>query len=156
MMRAFLTTRGKRHRTQVDRRGDAFTAVIDGEAFMGRLDPEKATVQLGDRVLSYRVRPQGIELDGRLHAVEWEADVATLEEARAAEGRAAVHAQMPGRVVAVLVAAGDEVRKGQRLLILEAMKMQNEVPAPASGRVRAVHVKPGDSVTPRDILLELS
>jgi biotin carboxyl carrier protein len=57
-----------------------------------------------------------------------------------------VKALMPGRVVRVLVAKGDNVRKGAGLLILEAMKMENEIVAPADGVVDDVFVTPGQTV----------
>ncbi len=55
-------------------------------------------------------------------------------------------ALMPGRVVRMLVAKGDTVRKGQGLLILEAMKMENEIQAPADGVVDEVFVQAGQTV----------
>ena len=57
-----------------------------------------------------------------------------------------VKAMMPGRVVRVLVAKGDVVRKGTGLLILEAMKMENEITAPADGTVDELFVEPGQTV----------
>ncbi len=57
-----------------------------------------------------------------------------------------VKALMPGRVVRVLVAKGDAVRKGQGLVILEAMKMENEIIAPADGTVDELFVEPGQTV----------
>lgn len=57
-----------------------------------------------------------------------------------------VKALMPGRVVRVLVAKGDSVRKGTPLLILEAMKMENEIQAPADGLVDELFVTPGQTV----------
>lgn len=55
-------------------------------------------------------------------------------------------APMPGLVKSVFVAAGDEVAQGSRLLILEAMKMENEISAPRAGRVAEVHVQAGNIV----------
>jgi biotin carboxyl carrier protein len=53
---------------------------------------------------------------------------------------------MPGRVVRVLVARGDAVRKGTGLVILEAMKMENEIQAQADGTVDEIFVEPGQTV----------
>lgn len=61
-------------------------------------------------------------------------------------GGGVVTAPMPGRVARVLVARGDSVRKGAGLLILEAMKMENEIPAPKDGVVEEVLVSPGQTV----------
>lgn len=58
----------------------------------------------------------------------------------------ALRAPMPGRVVRVLVEAGQSVQKGQGLVVVEAMKMQNELAATFDGTVKAIFVKEGDSV----------
>lgn len=64
----------------------------------------------------------------------------------AAGGEGKLTAQMPGQVVDVLVAAGDEVKQGQPLVVLEAMKMEIRATAPKDGTVREVYVKKGDVV----------
>ncbi|ACT50638.1 sodium-extruding oxaloacetate decarboxylase subunit alpha [Methylovorus glucosotrophus] len=62
---------------------------------------------------------------------------------------------MPGTIVEVKVKAGDQVNAGDAVLVIEAMKMENEIQAPKSGIVVAVHVVKGDSVTPDESLLEI-
>ncbi len=62
---------------------------------------------------------------------------------------------MPGTIVEVKVKAGDKVQAGFPVLVIEAMKMENEIQAPKSGVVVAVHVNKGDSVTPDESLLEI-
>lgn len=79
-----------------------------------------------------------------------ESDPRSLQ-ARAGAGGAGggakpVKAPMPGRVVRVLVAVGDEVAEGQGLVVIEAMKMQNELRSPKAGRVARVAVAVGDTV----------
>jgi geranyl-CoA carboxylase alpha subunit len=66
-----------------------------------------------------------------------------------------VRAPMSGKVVAVLVAEGQAVERGQRLVVVEAMKMQHEMSAAASGTVARLAVKPGDQVATRQLLVEL-
>ena len=63
-----------------------------------------------------------------------------------------INAPMPGKVVRVLVSVGDEVETGQGLLVVEAMKMQNEIKAPGAGKVLALAVKEGATVTAGDVL----
>ena len=60
---------------------------------------------------------------------------------------------MPGKVVAVLVNEGDTVDKGQGLVIVEAMKMENEVRAPGEGEVKEIRVKVGESVESGQVLV---
>jgi biotin carboxyl carrier protein len=62
---------------------------------------------------------------------------------------------MPGRIVKLLVAAGDQVAAGGGLLVMEAMKMENEIGAPHAGTVTRVLVRPGDTVERDATLVEL-
>ncbi|NOZ10596.1 MAG: sodium-extruding oxaloacetate decarboxylase subunit alpha [Gammaproteobacteria bacterium] len=66
-----------------------------------------------------------------------------------------VTSSMPGTIVDVSVAEGDKVSAGDPVLVIEAMKMENEVPAPISGIVKAVHVSKGDKVNPDEALIEI-
>jgi biotin carboxyl carrier protein len=60
---------------------------------------------------------------------------------------------MPGRVVRVLVEAGDEVEEGQGVVVIEAMKMQNELKSPKAGRVVRLGAAVGDTVGSGDVLV---
>lgn len=68
-------------------------------------------------------------------------------------GEVVINAPMPGLVIDVLINEDDEVRGKEKLLILEAMKMQNEIRAPRGGRVAELKVKSGDSVNTGDRLI---
>lgn len=67
-----------------------------------------------------------------------------------------LHAPMPGMVLSVTVEPGQSVETGTGVLVLEAMKMENELRIERGGTVRAVHVAPGDTVGKNDLLLEIS
>jgi len=69
-----------------------------------------------------------------------------------AEGRQQILAPMPGKIVRVLVQAGEKVETGQGLLVVEAMKMQNEIRSPKSGTVERLLVKEGQPVNAGEIL----
>jgi biotin carboxyl carrier protein len=76
--------------------------------------------------------------------------------AAGARGRASIDAAMPGKIVRILVAVGDEVVAGQGIIVVEAMKMQNELKAPRNGRVTAIEVKENDSVNAGAVLATIA
>jgi biotin carboxyl carrier protein len=83
---------------------------------------------------------------------------ALATQSRAAKGgrrRQTVKAYMPGRVVALLVVEGEEVVAGHGVLVLEAMKMENEIRAEHDGTVTRIHVQPGQAVDNGTPLFEL-
>jgi acetyl/propionyl-CoA carboxylase alpha subunit len=82
-------------------------------------------------------------------------DAASGDHRTATEEQSAITAPMPGVVIRVLVAAGDEVRQRQPLLVLEAMKMETPLASPHDGTVRAVLVEEGDRVSGGALLVEL-
>lgn len=99
-----------------------------------------------------------IELDGHRH------QVTALDERRrairkiagaasTAQGPVAMRAPMPGLVIAVEVGPDEVVRQGQGLVVIEAMKMENELKSPAAGRVAEIKIRPGQTVDKGDTLL---
>ena len=70
-------------------------------------------------------------------------------------GRQSIAAPMPGKIVRVLVAVGDVVEPGQGLVVVEAMKMQNEMKAPRAGVVVDIKTQAGATVTAGDILITI-
>jgi 3-methylcrotonyl-CoA carboxylase alpha subunit len=128
--------------------------------------PEDATVELvspgvfllrqGDRVRTFHCVVERM----RVHLF-WDGVAYVLERAEEGGRPAARHgaeglgAPMPGRVIAVRVAPGQEVTRGQELLVIEAMKMENSVRAPRDGVVAAVAAAVGDMVGPGAVLVEL-
>jgi biotin carboxyl carrier protein len=79
------------------------------------------------------------------------------EGARASDHAApgALEAPMPGKVIKVGVALGQRVKKGDEILVIEAMKMENQLRAPRDGRVVRLAAKPGDMVGPGTVLAEI-
>jgi biotin carboxyl carrier protein len=109
-------------------------------------------------------RVREVLVDGFRFMVETESErIATLRE-RASQGRAAsahsgplqVKAIIPGKVVAVSVKAGDTVTAGQQLLVVEAMKMQNELRAPRDGTIERVGVAVGVNIEIGDLLVVIN
>ena len=121
---------------------------------------------IGDEVHRIVVRPAGprgrytIWVDGFRHEVEaLDERMRAIRELAGASagpaGPAPLVAPMPGMVVRVQVQAGDKVQVGQGLVVMEAMKMENELRATAAATVKAVIAQPGTAVEKGALLLEL-
>ncbi|HED65588.1 MAG TPA: biotin/lipoyl-binding protein [Planctomycetes bacterium] len=156
-MKYFVNVNGTDHIVELAERLGELSVTLDGEPVdvtyrdVDRLG--QVGLFLGDR--SYAVSIQGddersyVTVAGHLYDVvvedERERAAHQAERARGA-GSGDVKSVMPGVVLSLLVSEGDEVEEGQPLLILEAMKMQNEICAPSAGRVGRVHVSEGEAV----------
>ena len=81
---------------------------------------------------------------------------ATTPAPQAPAGATTVTSPMPGTILAVKVSVGDSVKKGDVICILEAMKMENEIPAPNDGVIASINVQKGASVSAGDILASLN
>ena len=66
-----------------------------------------------------------------------------------------ISTQMPGKIVKILVQEGDEVEEGQSLLIVESMKMENDIASPFKGKVTKINVQTGDLAQPGESLIDL-
>lgn len=84
------------------------------------------------------------------------APAAAPKTAAGAAGAIAVKAPMPGNILDVKVAAGASVKAGDVLVILEAMKMENEIVAPQDGTVASINVNKGDTVNSGDVLVSMN
>ena len=106
-------------------------------------------------ILDERYDGRGILLDSKRYAFETEDPRSLRARSRHAageDGPQSIRAPMPGRVVRVLAQAGDTIAAHQGVIVIEAMKMQNELKAPKAGRVVRVHVEAGVTVQAGDVL----
>jgi biotin carboxyl carrier protein len=97
-----------------------------------------------------------VRVGGHTHRIRVEEETRYLIRTRggtATGGGQVLKAPMPGRVVLIEVAVGQRVRKGDGLVILEAMKMENEFRAAGEGTVKEIRVQPGQAVNPGDVLM---
>ncbi len=154
---------GKTHRLELTRAENSWLCKVDDE--MIEVD---AALTARD-VLSVLVGGDAFEvkrersLQGELHLVIGSAryavdvqDPRSLRTRRAAGGAEAgpqkLIAPMPGKIVRILVAVGDEVTAGQGIIVMEAMKMQNEMKSPKDGKVQKILTSEGSTVNPGDTL----
>ena len=78
-----------------------------------------------------------------------------LEQQGDVSSSVAIEAPMPGKIIDILVEGGGDVKEGEPIIILEAMKMQNEILSHVSGTIKSVEVKKGDSVMKDDVMIEI-
>lgn len=144
--------------------GAPYKIVVDGNSILVNGRPFVVGFEEG------RVLVDGIPYEVKLEedqalvgGIAYELQVEGLEQEstsrRAAEsvmaGAGSVVAIMPGKVIRLLVTEGDQVAEGDVVCILEAMKMENELKAPAAGTVTAVHARPGQDVEMGTVLAEI-
>jgi biotin carboxyl carrier protein len=158
---------GTAREVDVRQDGEFFDVSIDGVARrveLVRLDGAFASLRYPDSGRSFQITYSHFDNGSwRVAVGQREFDLAVLSPAEAVEavagdresGPSRLTAPIPGKVVAVKVSPGDEVVPGQPLVVLEAMKMENELAAEQAGRVAALHVADGDTVESGQLLVEI-
>ncbi len=149
---------GREIRLDLKQDGETYRFRVESEveraAEVRQVEPGVYSVLVGGR--SYQVRIEGavVSIAGQSFRVEvidprrWNRD----RNHQIAEGLQNITASMPGKVVRVLVAQGDHVEAGQGILVVEAMKMQNEMKAVKAGRVATMAAVAGATVNAGEIL----
>ncbi len=159
-MRVLASTGGDEVEVSVERDGDDIVVGLEGEEHRFRVSKEDGgRIEVEDK-------------EGRLHLVEMvgtDLRVAgmafplsvrkappkvegAMRGSGAHAGLTTVKPPMPGKVARVEVSPGDTVQAGEVLVILEAMKMQNEIVAPVEGTIKSVDVKEGDSIDMKRVI----
>ena len=139
--------------------GDEAHVTVAGQAFelsVEQVGPGTFVCRQGDRRETFHCVGDGDTVHlfwrGRVYRLEEETERRRASHRQIAGG---LEAPMPGKVIAVKVAPGDTVVKGDELIVVEAMKMENAVRAPREGRVKSVTARVGDMVSPGIVLVEL-
>ncbi|MBP6016901.1 MAG: biotin/lipoyl-binding protein [Candidatus Promineofilum sp.] len=141
--------------------GDLYEVMVDGKAVAINLPQPKAPISEMEWLI-IDDRPYELVFDSNLqyinaydgpHKVEVQDDNQAVARPRSGDGR--VKAPIPGLIIRVLVEPGAAVRAGQALLILEAMKMENEIRAPFDGVVSSISTAVGQSVVRNQVLIEV-
>lgn len=122
-------------------RPGVLSLVVEGRAWRVVLEnasSEPAVLVAGERI-AYRIDdPRSLK--------------ARRARAGGSDGPKAIKAAMPGRVVRVLAKKGEQVEAHEGVVVIEAMKMQNELKSPKAGKIAELRVKPGDTVVAGDVL----
>ena len=111
---------------------------VDGEEYEVELEKQEGVWNVTIEGNSFSIEIEGSSVG----------DSAGSTRKKKARGKKSgtISSTIPGKIVSIAVAEGDNVAEGDVVMILEAMKMQNEIQAPLSGTVTAVNCKPGDSI----------
>ncbi len=127
-----------------------------GEVAARRTSRFGLAIDLGGALLPATVVPQPGQVEVRLAGQSWTLATRPPRTADAGTTQAHVMAPMPGRVLSVEISPGQAVAEGDRLLVLEAMKMEHRLTARTAGTIKAVHVAAGDQVADGMMLVEFA
>jgi biotin carboxyl carrier protein len=162
---AFIARLGdKTHTVEIEEIGKSlYRVAVDGSEFV--VDGKKTGLANYSLIVDNRSFEVDVDIsedeyrvlvDGRSYHInlldERRMRVGGLQAGIELQGRQKVSVPMPGKVIAVLVSEGDKVERGQGLVIVEAMKMENEVRSPINGEVKEVRVKTGDALEAGTVL----
>lgn len=158
MIEATLRLDGHAHEVRLEETEHGWVAHVDGVAFPVRTHRKgtQMAVSAGGHVHVVDLRDAHTAIiDGQDAPFYIERLVGVAGSVEETGLHGPVRPPMTGRVEAISVQSGDTVERGQVLFVLEAMKMRNEVKAPAAGVIGDVHAAPGDNVDTGTVVLEL-
>lgn len=157
---------GREAEVHLEEKDDAYSIRVDGKTYevdFAKISGDALSLRVDGRQYVVAVHPDGsdrykISQSSGISEVELLDPLTYL--ARQAHGGAGAGAQqvtayMPGRVTKLLATEGDEVESGQGIVVLEAMKMENEIQAERDGKVKKIYVQEGQAVEGGDVLFEL-
>ena len=152
--------------------GKFITVEIEGKPYKAEIKktPKGLNVNVDKKNFSVKLDESHISINGQKHSIEvrnlrrgrpsWDKTIDNEDESkdgkptqRISGGEGMIHPPMPGRVISIKVKEGDSVKMGSPLIVLEAMKMQNEIVSNIDGVVREIRVSEGDLVESTDILV---
>jgi biotin carboxyl carrier protein len=151
-----------KHVVELEKNSSTYNVSLDGQpvdADVILATPNAVSVILGGAAFEFHVAPAPGGYTLQTGSYEFHAELRDPRGWRGrrqggleAEGRQEIIAPMPGKVIRLLVKAGDQVESGQGLIVVEAMKMQNEIRSPKKGRIERLQAKEGQLVNAGDIL----
>jgi len=148
------TAKGSRT-VRIEKHGDACTVFLDDREY--KVDVKKVegryySLLLGNKAYDLSIDDRGrhvhVGIEGERFTVEVLNPLAAIDRSLAQEmiGRQVLKSVMPGKVAKLLVQEGDAVKEGQGIIVIEAMKMENEMAAPKAGRIIEIKVREGWAV----------
>ncbi|HEX8984797.1 MAG TPA: biotin/lipoyl-containing protein [Bryobacteraceae bacterium] len=156
-MKLTMLVDGRPAELELERDGDLWRA-NGNTASVLEVESGFYSVLLGSRSFEARIEPSGdawaVTIGRRRFLIEVNDPRRRIRGigAAAGEGRQRISSPMPGKVVRVLVAPGDQIEAGQAIAVVEAMKMQNELKAPRGGRIASLSTHEGATVAAGEVL----
>ncbi len=157
---------GEKHEVEFRRDGQSVTATVDGREYqLDVSEPEKEVllVKNANKVSQVFVSPKAgtvSEFGVTIHGQALDIEIIDPKRLRGAgddhnsvDGLAEIKTAMPGKVVRILVESGAEVEKGDGIIVVEAMKMQNELKSPKDGTVKEIRAAEGHTVNAGEVLV---
>jgi propionyl-CoA carboxylase alpha chain len=142
---------------KMDRTVDVVSSWWPGEpVWKGTVGGEHVAVQVRSILNGYQLSYRGIDVPARVYTEREAALVALMPEKKAADTSKMLLCPMPGLVVSIAVEVGQEVKAGETLCTVEAMKMQNILKAERDVTVKTVKAKPGDSLAVDAVIMEFA
>ena len=168
MIKLQADSSGKRHRLQLRQDGQTVAVDVDGRAYTLEVHNSSAGEYLlrnETQVYNCRVERRGSRPDAFVVSLRGQSYAVKLIDPKRSRslqspgahdhGSAQIVAPMAGRVVRLLVDVGSRVEAGAGIVVVEAMKMQNEMKSPKAGTVSSLNAKAGDTVNSGDVLAEI-
>lgn len=165
-MKVLAEVGGEKREVDINRDGRMVTATVDGRRYeLDVSEPEKELflIKNANKVSQVFVSPKagsGSEFGVTIHGQELDVEIIDPKRLRGAgggdelsEGTAEIKTAMPGKVVRILVEKGVEVAKGDGIIVVEAMKMQNELKSPKDGTVKEIRAAEGQTVNAGEVLV---
>jgi biotin carboxyl carrier protein len=142
-----------------EKSGGCVTASLNGKeypVYFSVINEDEILLNIGGKIYNTLIDSNSsaylVYLNGKSYRWEKKSASKILKEHKPKLSRKDINTSMPGRVIRILLKEGETVKEGQPVLILEAMKMQNEIKSPQSGRLIRVRPKEGDSVEAGSLL----
>lgn len=158
-MKLNVELNSEKHEIEVRRDGRKVFARVDDREYeldVSEVEPSVYLLKDGAKIYQVYAAPNGIVNVGNRQIELALVDPKKLRgsgaESEDQDGVAEIRTAMPGKLVRILVSASDEVKHGDAVLVVEAMKMQNEMKSPKDGVVREIKFVEGDNVNAGDVL----
>ncbi len=151
------------YRISIDKEGKETEVEIEGRRVpveFQKIDENFYSILLGERSIGVGILKRGkridVFVDGDLYEFESVSDRERERTKGAISGVQEIKSPMPSRVVKILKKSDEEVKEGEGVIVIEAMKMESELKSPIDGKVKEVKVKEGDAVESGTVLLVIS